>query len=126
MSRFYKISEVSKLLDLTNSKSKKPANHIIRYWEKEFKTIKPIVINKRRHYSEKQIEIIRLIKFLLKDKGMTIKGVKNILKNKKNSLDDYNSNSLKKDFQKKNIELKSKKVLNKIKVLKNYGKKNSH
>ena len=124
MSRFYKISEVSKLLDLTNSKSKKPANHIIRYWEKEFKTIKPIVINKRRHYSEKQIEIIRLIKFLLKDKGMTIKGVKNILKNKKNSLDDYNSNSLKKDFQKKNIELKSKKVLNKIKVLKNYGKKN--
>ena len=126
MSRFYKISEVSKLLDLTDPKNKKPANHIIRYWEKEFKDIKPILINKRRHYTEKQIEIIRLVKFLLKDKGMTIKGVKNILKNKINSLDDYDSNSLKKDFQKKNIELKSKKVLDKIKTLKDYGKKNSY
>ena len=57
---------------------------------------------------------------------MTIKGVKNILKNKINSLDDYDSNSLKKDFQKKNIELKSKKVLDKIKTLKDYGKKNSY
>ena len=65
MSRFYKISEVSKLLDLTDPKNKKPANHIIRYWEKEFKNIKPILINKRRHYTEKQIEIIRLVKFLL-------------------------------------------------------------
>ena len=126
MTKFYKISEVSKLLDLTNSKNKKPANHIIRYWEKEFKKIKPTLINNRRHFTEKQIEIIRLIKYLLKDKGMTIKGVKNILKSNINSLDDYDSNSLKIDYQKKNIELKSKKLLDKIKNLKSYGKKNTH
>ena len=111
MQKLYKISEVSKLLDLIDSKSKKPSNHIIRFWEKEFKKIKPIFINKRRYYTEKHIQIIHLIKYLLKDKGMTIKGVKNILKNKINNLDDYDFNSLKTDYQKKNIELKSKKVL---------------
>ena len=126
MEKLFKISEVSKLLDLIDHKNKKPANHTIRFWEKEFKNIKPVLINKRRYYSEKQIQIFRLIKFLLKDKGMTIKGVKNILKNNINSLDDYDLNSLKADYQKKNIELKSKKVLDKIKVLKNYGKKNTH
>ena len=126
MEKLFKISEVSKLLDLIDHKNKKPANHTIRFWEKEFKNVKPVLINKRRYYSEKQIQIFRLIKFLLKDKGMTIKGVKNILKNNINSLDDYDLNSLKADYQKKNIELKSKKVLDKIKVLKNYGKKNTH
>ena len=126
MTKFYKISEVSNLLDLTDPKNKKPANHIIRYWEKEFKKIKPTIINNRRYFTEKQIEIIRLIKYLLKDKGMTIKGVRNILKNNINSLDDYDSNSLKIDYQKKNIELKSKKLLDKIKILKSYGKKNTH
>ena len=126
MQKFFKISEVSKLLNLVDQKNQKPANHILRFWEKEFRQIKPTLINNRRHYNEKQIEVIRLIKFLLKDKGMTIKGVKNVLKNDINCLDDYNSNSLKTEYQKKNIELKSKKVLEKIKVLKGYGKKNSH
>ena len=70
------------------------------------------MINKRRYYTEKQIQIFRLIKFLLKDKGMTIKGVKNILKNNINSLDDYDLNSLKLII-KKILELKSKKVLDK-------------
>mgnify|MGYP001502069738 CR=1 FL=1 len=126
MQKFYKISDVSRLLDLIDTKSKKPANHIIRFWEKEFKKIKPIIINKRRYYTKKHIEIIRLIKYLLKDKGMTIKGVQNILKNNVNTLDDYDLNSLKADYQKKNIELKSKKVLKRINILKNYGKKITH
>ena len=126
MQKFFKISEVSKLLNLIDQKNQKPANHTLRFWEKEFREIKPTLINNRRYYNEKQIEVIRLIKFLLKDKGMTIKGVKNVLKNDINCLDDYNSNSLKTEYQKKNIELKSKKVLEKIKVLKGYGKKNSH
>ncbi len=126
MQKFLKISEVSKLLNLIDPKSKKPANHTIRFWEKKFNKIKPVFINKRRYYTENQIHIFRLIKFLLKDKGMTIKGVKNVLKNNINSLDDYDLNSLKADYQKKNIELKSKKILDKIKILKNYGKKNTH
>ena len=59
-----------------------------------------------------------MIKFLLKEKGMTISGVKNILKSNINSLDDYNSYSLKADYHKENIKVKSKTILEKIKRLK--------
>ena len=90
MSKLINITELSKLLGLIDLKTKKPANYILRYWEKQFKQIKPKIFNKRRYYSDKQIEMIKMIKFLLKDKGMTINGVKNILKSKINSLDDYN------------------------------------
>jgi len=63
---------------------------------------------------------------LLKDKGMTINGVKKVLESKINSLDDYNSNSLKADYYKAKIKLKSNDILNKIKKIKKYGKKNTH
>ena len=120
------ISQLSRLLNLVNTKTKKPSNYILRYWEKEFKQIKPIILEKRRYYSDKQVDIIKLIKYLLKDKGMTINGVKNILKSNINTLDDYNSYSLKADYHKKIIKDKSKKLLDKIKSLKGYGKKNSY
>ena len=119
MEKLISISDLSKLLNLTNTKNQKPLNHIIRYWEKEFKQIKPVILKNRRYYSEKQINIIKLIKFLLKDKGMTVNGVKNVLKNGINSLDDYNSYSLKADYLKENIKIKSKNILEKIKKLKN-------
>jgi len=126
MEKLLNISQLSKLLNLVNSKNKKPSNYILRYWEKEFKQIKPTILKDRRYYPKKQIEIIRLIKFLLKDKGMTINGVKNILKSNINSLDDYDSYSLKADYYKENIKIKSKKILNRIKKIKKYGKKISH
>ena len=126
MSKFINISELSKILNLINPESKKPLNHIIRFWEKEFKEIKPKIINNRRYYSSKQVEIIKLIKFLLKTKGMTITGVKNVLNSKINKLDDYDSFSLKADYYKKNIKDRSTKILDKINNLKKYGKKNSH
>ena len=119
MVKLINISQLANLLNLVNSKTKKPSNYILRYWEKEFKQIKPIILKNRRYYSKKQIDIIRLIKFLLKDKGMTINGVKNILKSDINSLDDYNSYSLKADYLKENIKIKSKTILEKIKKLKN-------
>ena len=120
------ISELSKLLKIVNIKTKRPSNYVLRYWEKEFKQIKPTIINNRRYYSKKQINIIRLIKFLLKEKGMTINGVKNVLKSNINSLDDYNSFSLKADYHRKIIKNKSKKILEKLKQIKKYGKKNSY
>ena len=126
MEKLLNISQLSKLLNLVNSKNKKPSNYILRYWEKEFKQIKPTILKDRRYYPKKQIEIIRLIKFLLKDKGMTINGVKNILKSNINSLDDYNSYSLKADYHKKVIKDKSKQILEKIKEIKKYGKKNTY
>ena len=125
MEKYINISTLSKRLNLINSRTKKPSNYILRYWEKEFKVIKPMIIRKRRYYSEKQIDIIKLIKFLLKDNGMTINGVKKLLKSNINSLDDYHLFSLKAAYQKKSIKLKTKTILDKIKKLKINGKKNS-
>ena len=126
MKKLINISQLSKMLNLVNPKTNKPSNYILRYWEKEFKQIKPIILKNRRYYSEKQINIIKLIKFLLKDKGMRINGVKNVLKSSINSLDDYNSFSLKADYHKENIKIKTRKILEKIKKIKNHGKKISH
>ncbi len=127
MSKLISISKLSIILKLLNQKTKKPSNHILRYWEKEFKQIKPIIINKRRYYSEKQIQLIKFIKHLLKDEGLTIDGVKNVLNTKINKLDDSKSFSLKEVYYKRNLKEKSKSILEKIKKLKNkHGKKNTY
>ena len=126
MEKFLNISDVSKRLKLIDPSSKKPLNYIIRYWEKQFKQIRPKIINKRRYYSLKQLEIIKLVNYLLKNKGMTIKGVQNILDSNVNKLDVGNLNSLKTDYYKSSIKEKTKKILKKIKKIKSYGKKNSY
>tara|TARA_Y200000002_G_scaffold376583_1_gene380691 strand:- start:678 stop:1058 length:381 start_codon:yes stop_codon:yes gene_type:complete len=126
MKRLLNISEVSIIIENINLKTRKPLNHTLRYWEKEFKQIKPVFLKNRRYYSEKQIDLIKLIKFLLKDKGMTIAGVKNVLKSKINSLDDYNSYSLQADYHRKIVKDKSKKILERLKKIKEYGKKNTY
>ena len=69
------IGEVAEILELDSIGNKKNT-HTIRYWESEFKQINPIIINKRRHYDDKNIDVLKKIKFLLKDKGMTISGAK--------------------------------------------------
>ena len=125
MTKLFNISEVSKIINLYDPLKKKPLNHVIRYWEKEFKQIKSKKINKRRYYSIKQVEIIKMIKFLLKNKGMTIKGVKNLLESNVNKLDDHNILSLKTSYYKTDLKYKSKKLPEKIKKIKSYGKKNS-
>ena len=66
-----------------------------------------------------------MIKFLLKNKGMTITGVKILLKSKINKLDDTNNLSLKAEYYRANIKTKSKLLLKKIKKINSYGKKNS-
>ena len=63
MNKLINISEMAKTINLIDPKSRKPLNHILRYWEKEFKEIKPKKINNRRYYSAKQVEIIKMIKF---------------------------------------------------------------
>jgi len=115
--KFLSISELSKKLNLINKKTGKPANHILRFWEKEFKTIKPTILNgNRRYYDQKQVDKVKYIKFLLKDKGLTIEGAKKMLKNKKN-IDEYDENNIRNDY----LTKRSKSILNKIKKLRNYG-----
>ena len=115
------IGEVAKLLNLVSQKTGKLNTHTIRFWEKEFKQIKPKIFSgKRRYYDSKTIEILIKIKFLLKEKGMTINGVKNLLLNKNSfNLDDYSNSSIKS----KNINLKSKieKISKLVKDIKKLG-----
>lgn len=125
MSKLIDISSLSKILGLIDPISKKPQNYILRYWEKEFKEIKPKKINNRRYYTTKQIKIVKIIKFLIKNEGVTISGVKKILKTKINNLDDSSNVSLKSNYYKNYIKTKSKQILDKLEKIKSYGKKNS-
>ena len=125
MNKLIGISEMSKILNLIDPITKRPLNHILRYWEKEFKEIKPKKINNRRYYSFKQVELIKTIKFLLRDKGLTISGVKILINSNINKLDDRDNNSLKADYFKSLLKLKSRSLLEKINKLKSYGKKNT-
>ena len=119
------IGEVAKIVGLINKKKGTLSTHTIRFWEKKFRQIKPIILSgKRRYYSNKEIHIIKLIKFLLKEKGMTIKGVKAMLNNPKSlTLDDttkysVTNQSLKKEKIKDKIK-KISKIIDELKELKN-------
>ena len=125
MKKLLNISEVTKIIGLIDKKSRKPINSTLRYWETKFKQIKPKKINNRRYFTEKQVELLKMIKFLLKNEGMTISGVKNLLNSKINKLDENSSISLKNDYLKKYLKLKSKKIFDRISKLKQYGKKNT-
>ena len=83
------ISEVAELLNLINQKTGNLSTHTLRFWEKEFNQIKPKFFNNnRRYYDTSSIEVLKLIKFLLKSEGMTIQGVKKHLNRNKSNLDD--------------------------------------
>ncbi len=125
MSKLITVTELAKSLNLINSVNNKPQTYVLRYWEKEFNIIKPRIINKRRYYTSNQVQIIKMIKFLLKTKGMTISGVKKLLRENVNKLDDHNSHSLQAEYYKNSLKTKSKLIIDKINRIKNYGKKNT-
>ena len=122
------IGEVAKILDLINKKKATLNTHTIRFWEKEFKQIKPKIFNgNRRYYSSETIEILKKVKYLLKDQGMTINGVKKLLnKSKSLKLDELPDNSITSNYK---IKIKLKKISKLVKQIKNInldGKKNTH
>ena len=82
------ISQVVKILNMNNQKKTKNQTHTVRYWEKQFKQIKPIKINNRRYYDYKNINILLKIQYLLKNQGMTINGVKKILSRSNFNIDE--------------------------------------
>ena len=116
--KYKSIGEVAELLNLINKKSGKLSTHTLRFWEKEFKEIKPIIFaGKRRYYDKKSIEILKKIQFLLKDKGMTIKGVKKLLQINDSDLDVNNNKTINKTI----IKTKLSKISNLLKDIKNNG-----
>jgi len=112
------IGEVAKILNLVNEKKGTLNTHTIRFWEKEFKQIKPKILNgNRRYYNNDIIEILKKVKYLLKDQGMTINGAKKVLNsNKSLKLDELPNNSISANYSIKN---KLKKISVLIKNIKN-------
>ena len=110
------IGEVAKILDLKVNKKGALPTHIIRFWETQFKQIKPKTLNSnRRYYDEKNIDLLRKIKYLLKDQGMTINGVKKILDNEETlKLDEMSDKSIKAEKLKNKLT----KISNILKTLK--------
>ena len=116
-SAYKSIGEVARILDLVNSKKGTLNTHTIRFWESEFKQIKPKILSgNRRYYNKETIEILKKVKYLLKEQGMTIKGVKKVL-NSNNSLnlDELSNNSISANYK---IIIKLKKISSLIKKIK--------
>jgi len=89
--KYKTIGQVAKELDLIDKKTGHLQTHTLRYWETQFRQIKPSIrAGKRRYYSQKDFKIIKFVKYLLKEKGLTIIGVKKILNNPSNQSIDQN------------------------------------
>ena len=118
-SKKYKtIGEVAKILNLVDKKTGKLSTYTIRFWEKNFKQLKPKIFSgKRRYYDNKTIKVLKKIYFLLKIQGMTIKGAKKLLDQDNSNLDEINN----KTINKKIIETKLNKISTLLKSIKKNG-----
>ena len=113
------IGEVVNILNADEKLKTKIASHTIRFWENEFKQIRPKILNgNRRYYDKKNIDLLKKIKFLLKNQGMTIIGVKRILNNEQpNNLDEISNKSISSDNLRNKITNISK-IIKKLKSIK--------
>ena len=115
-SKYKTIGEVAKILGLYNKKNGSLSTHTIRFWEKEFKQIKPKIFSgNRRYYDDNLINTLKKIQFLLKDKGMTLIGVKKVLNSENSDIDElYNTTIKQKNIIRSRIK-NIKKIITNIK-----------
>ena len=108
------IGEVAKILNLKNRSGEDNSTHTIRFWEKKFKQIKPKILRgNRRYYDQKNLDLLKKIKFLLKDQGMTINGVKKLLNSSQsNNLDEILNKTIRTDNLRNKISNISKIIKN--------------
>ena len=118
-SAYKTIGEVAKILNLKSNKKGDLPTHIIRFWETQFKQIKPKILNSnRRYYDENCINLLKKVKFLLKEQGMTINGVKKLLNGEQSlKLDEMANNSIKADNLRNKL-VKISKIVKNLKSLK--------
>ena len=118
-SAYKTIGEVAKILNLKSNKKGELPTHIIRLWETQFKQIKPKILNSnRRYYDENCINLLKKVKFLLKEQGMTINGVKKLLNGEHSlELDEMANNSIKADNLRNKL-VKISKIVKNLKSLK--------
>ena len=115
-SKYKTIGEVAQILNLINKKKGSFSTHTIRFWEKEFRQIKPkFFTGNRRYYDENSINILKKIKYLLKNKGMTLNGVKMVLNSENSDVDELYNTSIKQKKIIKSKVLKLKKIISDFK-----------
>ena len=74
---YYSIKEVAKIVNVTET--------LLRYWEKEFPNIKPQKGSRGiRQYTKDDIEQVKLVYHLVKERGLTLQGVREAIKRDKN------------------------------------------
>tara|TARA_B100000900_G_scaffold299636_1_gene258212 strand:+ start:59 stop:433 length:375 start_codon:yes stop_codon:yes gene_type:complete len=117
-SAYKSIGEVAEILSLKDKKTGKLNTHTIRFWEKNFKQIKPkFFSSNRRYYDHKTIELLIKIQYLLKDEGMKISGVKKLLsKDQLLKLDDLNNKTI--NNRENNLVIKLNKIAKIVKEIK--------
>ena len=85
---YFRIGEVSKILDVEP--------YVIRYWETEFRTVKPIRTRaSQRLYRKKDVQELLTIRNLLYSQRFTINGAKKRLYEKRGNSESENLNSAK-------------------------------
>lgn len=78
--KYYRIGDVAELLNLPQS--------TLRFWESEFSELRPKRTKKgTRLYTPNDIDILRVIRFLVKDKGLTLEGAKEHLRKNRHAVD---------------------------------------
>ncbi len=78
--KYYRIADVAQMLDLPLS--------TIRYWESEFPALRPKRNAARtRYYTPNDVELLQLIKFLLKERGLKIEAARNYIRKNRADLD---------------------------------------
>jgi DNA-binding transcriptional MerR regulator len=118
-SAYKTIGEVAKILNLKSNKKGELPTHIIRFWETQFKQIKPKILIQIEDIMMKNcINLLKKVKFLLKEQGMTINGVKKILNGEQSlELDEMANNSIKADNLRNKL-VKISKIVKNLKDLK--------
>jgi len=97
---FYSIGEVAHIIGENQS--------LIRYWEKEFDALKPQK-NKRgtRLFSKDDIETVKLIHHLVKERGLTLKGAQQKLKeNREETINNFEIVQRLQDVRQQLIEIR--------------------
>ena len=116
------ISEAAKEIGLVNKKGNVASTHTLRFWEKNFKQIKPKILSgNRRYYSQKDVSFLKLIYDLLKNQGLTIRGAKKILNLKGNKLDESLAQGIKKKMFYNSLKKRAKNIKFIVNKIKNFN-----
>lgn len=102
MKLYYTIREVAEMMQLPE--------HTLRFWEKEFSALNPKkTAGGSRQYTQQDIELVRLIYYLVKEQGLTIKAARERLKTSRKQVENRQDIVARlKDIRAELVEIKSK------------------